>query len=392
MKRTDYDVVVVGAGPAGSIAARTCAQAGLRVLLAEKRQEIGSPVRCAEAVGKDTVAEFIPLDSQWIAADVGHFSLTSSVGDTIHFPPLEATLVLERKIFDRELAHSAADAGADVIVKARAAGFIRNGAGLEGVKLVVQGQPHEIRCKIVIGADGTEAQSTRWAGLKSNPQLKDYYSAAQYLLTDVNVDQNVCQYHLGWSIAPAGYAWVFPKGKNTANVGLVIAVDPKQTRSAIECLNDFVARNFPRSSILSQVVGGIPITNVLPEMTADGYLAVGDAAHQSDPMTAGGITNGMYGGLFAAQVAVEALQQGDTSRKFLKKYEKMWDDKFGADYRRLYRLRHAVFKIPEEKLNSMIKQVSQLDSKNLTLAQMFKIFLKEYPMLVMEALPLLLGK
>ena len=112
-------------------------------------------------------------------------------------------------------------------------------------------------------------------------------------------------------------------------------------------------------------------------MTADGYLAVGDAAHQSDPMTAGGITNGMYGGLFAAQVAVEALRQGDTSRKFLKKYEKMWDDKFGADYRRLYRLRQTVFKIPEEKLNSMIAQVARLDAKDLTLTQTFKIFLKE---------------
>ena len=133
--KTEYDVVVIGAGPAGSIAARTCAQAGLRVLLAEKRQEIGSPVRCAEAAGKDTVAEFIPLDPQWIAAEVDHFSLTSSVRDTIHFPPLESTLVLERKIFDRELAHSAAQAGAEVIVKARAAGFIKNGAGLEGVKL-----------------------------------------------------------------------------------------------------------------------------------------------------------------------------------------------------------------------------------------------------------------
>jgi digeranylgeranylglycerophospholipid reductase len=243
MMRDSYDVVVIGAGPAGSIAARTCAQAGLRVLLAEKRQEIGSPVRCAEAVGKETVAEFIPLDAQWIAADVGHFSLTSSAGDAIHFPPLEATLVLERKIFDRELAHTAAQARADVMVKARAAGFIKNGAGLEGVKLVVQGVPHEVGCKIVVGADGTEAQSTRWAGLKSNPQLKDYYSAAQYLLTDVKVDQSVCQYHLGWSIAPAGYGWVFPKGKNTANVGLVIAVDPKQTRSALDCLNDFVAKN-----------------------------------------------------------------------------------------------------------------------------------------------------
>jgi digeranylgeranylglycerophospholipid reductase len=392
MKRTDYDVVVIGAGPAGSIAARTCAQAGLRVLLAEKRQEIGSPVRCAEAVGKETMAGFFPLDDKWIAAEVDHFSLTNPAGDTIHFPPLEATLVLERKIFDRELAHSAAAAGADVIVKARAAGFSRNSAGLEGVKLMVQGQPHEVRCKLVIGADGTEAQSTRWAGLKSVPQLKDYYSAAQYLLTDVNIDQNVCQYHLGWSIAPAGYAWVFPKGNNTANVGLVIAVDPKQTRSAIDCLNEFVAKKFPQSSILSQVVGGIPISNVLPEMTADNYLAVGDAAHQSDPLTAGGITNGMYGGLFAAQTAIEALRAGDTSRKFLKQYEKVWDDKFGADYRRMYRLRHAIFKIPEEKLNAMIRQVSRLEAKDLTLTQIFKVFLKEYPLLVVDALPLLLGK
>ncbi len=392
MMRESYDVVVIGAGPAGSIAARTCAQAGLRVLLAEKRQEIGSPVRCAEAVGKDTVAEFIAPDDKWIAAEVDHFSLTNSVGDTIHFPPLETTLVLERKIFDRELAHAAANAGADVIVKARAAGFVRNGTGLKGVQLVVQGQPREVQCKIVIGADGTEAQSTRWAGLKSNPQLKDYYSAAQYLLTDVNIDQTVCQYHVGWSLAPAGYAWVFPKGNNTANVGLVIAVDPKQTRSAIDCLNDFVAKNFPQSSILSQVVGGIPISNVLPEMTAAGYLAVGDAAHQSDPLTAGGITNGMHGGLFAAQTAIEALQAGDTSRKFLKKYEKRWDDRFGADYRRMYRMRHTIFKIPEEKLNTMIRHVAELDARGMTLTQTVKVFLRDYPPLIVDAVPLLLGK
>jgi digeranylgeranylglycerophospholipid reductase len=173
---------------------------------------------------------------------------------------------------------------------------------------------------------------------------------------------------------------------------LVIAVDPKHTRPAIDYLNDFVAKNFPQSSILSQVVGGIPISNVLPEMTADGYLAVGDAAHQSDPLTAGGITNGMFGGLFAAQTAIEALQKGDTSRKFLKKYEQLWDDKFGSDYRRLYRLRHAVFKIPEEKLNAIIRQVSQLDDPHPGLGQLFKIFLKEYPLLAVDALPLLLGK
>src|SRR5512135_2800905 len=130
--KTDYDVVVIGAGPAGSIAARTTAQAGLSTLLLEKRQEIGSPVRCGEAVGRETVEKFIPLDSRWIAAEIDTFSVSNPQGDTVVMPPVEHTLVLERKIFDRELAFSAAQAGAEVIVKARATGLIKNERRVEG--------------------------------------------------------------------------------------------------------------------------------------------------------------------------------------------------------------------------------------------------------------------
>ena len=72
-----YDVVVIGAGPAGSIAARTTAQAGLSMLLLEKRQEIGSPVRCGEAVGRETVEKFIPLDPKWIAAEIDASACTT---------------------------------------------------------------------------------------------------------------------------------------------------------------------------------------------------------------------------------------------------------------------------------------------------------------------------
>ncbi len=390
--RNEYDVVVIGAGPAGSIAARTCAQAGLRVLMLEKRQEIGSPVRCGEAAGRETTEKFIPLDPKWIAAEIDTFSVSNPQGDTVVMPPLEYTLVLERKIFDRELARSAAKSGAEVVVKARATGFVKNGAGIEGVKLVVQGRPYEVKTKIVIGADGTEAQSTRWAGLKSVPPLKDYYTAAQYLMTDIDVDPCICQYHIGWSLAPGGYGWVFPKGNKQANIGLVMWVDPKEKKSAIDYLNQFVAERFPGRSILAQVVGGIPITNVLPEMVADGYLAIGDAAHQSDPLTAGGITNGMYGGLFAARVAVEAIARGDTSRKFLKKYEKLWDDEFGKLYRRLHRVRHAVLNIPEEKLSKMIADAARLDSRNMSLKDLFFIVLKSHPQLLLEVAPYFLGQ
>jgi digeranylgeranylglycerophospholipid reductase len=390
--KSEYDVVVIGAGPAGSIAARTTAQAGLSTLLLEKRQEIGSPVRCGEAVGRETTEKFIPLDPKWIAAEVDTYSLVNPQGDCVVLPPLEKTLVLERKIFDRELAHSAANAGAEVIVKARATDLIKDGRGVEGVKFMVRGQPHEVHAKIVIGADGTESQSPRWAGLKSIPQLKDYYTAAQYLMTDIDVNPRVCQYHIGWSIAPGGYCWVFPKGSGQANIGLVMWVDPKEKRTAIDYLNEFAAARWPHSSILAQVVGGIPITDVLPQMVTDGYMAIGDAAHQSDPLTAGGITNGMHGGLFAAEVAIEAIETGDTSAKFLKKYEQRWDAEFGKLYRRLHRIRHSLLGVPEEKMSAMIQAASQMDVQKMSLKDIFLIVLKSYPKLVLDVMPYFLGQ
>jgi digeranylgeranylglycerophospholipid reductase len=392
--KPDYDAVIIGAGPAGSIAARTIAQAGLTTLLVEKRQEIGSPVRCAEAIGRETIEQFlqIQIEPHWVAAEIDAFSLSNPRGDCFVVPPEEHTLVLERKIFDRDLARLAAEAGADVRVKTRVTGLLRNGHGVEGAKLMMQGRPLEVRAKIIIGADGTESQTPRWAGLKSIPQLKDYYSAAQYLMTDIKIDPRICQYHLGWSLAPGGYAWVFPKGNGQANIGLVIAVDPKETKTAIDYLNAFVAARFPQSSILAQVVGGIPITGVISPMVTDGYMAVGDAAHQSDPLTAGGIGPGMVGGFFAGQVAVAAIQAGDVSAKFLQKYEKMWDDRWGKSYRALHRFRHALIKVPEEKVSKMIHDAAQLNGRQMSIKDILMIAMKTQPQLLLEVVPYFLGQ
>ncbi len=386
-----YDLVVIGAGPAGSVAARVAAQASLSTLLIEKRQEIGAPVRCGEAVGRDTVARFIPLAPAWIAAEVDTFSLTNPQGDCVVLPPLEKTLVLERKLFDRELARLAAQAGAHVAVKTRAAGLARLDTGALRVSLVTQGEPCDVQARIVIGADGVEGQSARWAGLKPVPSLRHYYSAAQYLMTGIDIDPRICQYHLGWSIAPAGYAWVFPKGNRIANVGLVMIPRPGDPRTPIEYLDQFITTRFPGCSVLAQIVGGIPITNVLPRMVADGYLAVGDAAHQADPLAGGGITNGMHGGLFAAQTAIEALKCNDTSARFLSQYERRWDAEFGDLYRRLLRVRQAIANIPEERLSRMIAEASRLDTRRLSPRELAGIMLKTQPRLLLDMLPILLG-
>jgi digeranylgeranylglycerophospholipid reductase len=390
--KQEYDVVVIGAGPAGSIAARTAAQGGLSTLLLEKRQEIGAPVRCGEAVGRGTVAKFIALDPRWIAAEISTFSVTSADGACVVLPPLEETLVLERKLFDLDLAHAAGKAGADVIVKARATGFSREEDGHLAVSISWQGEPVCVRSRIVIGADGTEAQSARWAGLDTNPPLRDYYVAAQYLVSGTDIDPHICRYYLGWGIAPSGYAWAFPKGDGKANVGLVMIPSPREHKTALDYLNAFVYDQFPRCSILAQVVGGIPITNVLPRMVTDGYLAVGDAAHQSDPLTAGGITNGMYGGLFAAQVAVDAVRTGDVSAKFLSRYESRWDAEFGKLYRRLYRIRHALYRVPDAKLCQMIARASKLDMHRMTLKDIVALVIAVDPHLLMDVMPYFLGQ
>ena len=135
--RQRYDAVVVGAGPGGSEAAKTLAETGLSVLLLEKRQEIGSPVRCAEGVGCEQLRSFIEPDPLWIAAEVSRAEITTIAGDQKETVSLEggAGYILERRVFDRVLAERAAIAGAQVCVKTAAAGLLMKGSRVCGVRI-----------------------------------------------------------------------------------------------------------------------------------------------------------------------------------------------------------------------------------------------------------------
>ena len=130
--KTKYDVLIVGAGPAGTIAARTAARSGLSVCLVEKRPAVGAPVRCAEGIGKEALQEFIDPDPRWISAEMNGAAVVAPDGTKM---VLESSMaggkvgyILDRKFFDRELAWQAADAGADIRVKTRASAPIMKDA------------------------------------------------------------------------------------------------------------------------------------------------------------------------------------------------------------------------------------------------------------------------
>ena len=185
------DILVIGGGPGGSVAARRCAEAGLRVLMIEKRQEIGAPVRCGEAIGAEGTRPHIELDPKWIDARISRFAFCSAEGAQTVLPS-ELTLIVNRKVFDLELARLAARAGAEVRARTQAEGLLTDAQGnVCGARIRSLGQPEDARARIVIAADGTESQTARWAGLKTVPALADLYVGLQY---------GVCAPPGGWTL------------------------------------------------------------------------------------------------------------------------------------------------------------------------------------------------
>jgi len=344
LPRSRYDVVVVGAGPAGSVAARVAAEHGLSVLLVEKRQEIGSPVRCAEGVGHVPLTEFIAPDPAWISAEIrGAYYCASQDGhaEDVRFDGDERVgYVLERRVFDRVLAEQAVAAGASVAVKTPVSGLLCEDGRVSGVLVEVRGTLQEIDCAVVVGADGVESWVGRWAGLNTRLARRDSMPCAQYLLSGIDVDPGCLQYYVGQDLAPGGYAWIFPKGDGRANVGLGVQSD-WAAAPAFDYLQRFIESKpfLSQGSPVSLILGNAPTAIPTTPLVTHGCVLVGDAARQLDPLTGGGILNAMAAGKIAGEVIADAIAAGDVSAARLWPYEERWQAGLGKRMARNYRIK-----------------------------------------------------
>jgi len=382
-----YDIIVVGAGPAGSIAAKTAAAHGSDVLMIEKRQEIGDPVRCAEGVAKPQIKEHIKPDERWIAAEVKGSRIYAPDGTSVELSEdvsgAEVGYTLERKLFDRALADEAALAGAEVRVKTRATGVIMEDGYVKGITARHLGEEYEIRADIVIGADGIESKIGRWAGIDTTLKPSEIETGAQFLVTDIDIDQDRCEFHLGNTIAPSGYLWVFPKGNRSANIGLAIGGDVcSRGKRPIDLLRNFVEERYPDGRIIELVVGGVPSSGPLEEMVADGLMLVGDAAHQSDPLTGGGIIDAMNAGSIAGEVAAHAASEGDVSKARLQEYEAIWRERHGKRLERSLAVKNRFVTMTDSDLNKLVHSVEGIDFSTMNLFQMLGILVRKNPQML----------
>ncbi|WP_456483877.1 NAD(P)/FAD-dependent oxidoreductase [Methanopyrus kandleri] len=326
----EFDVVVVGAGPAGSVAAWAAAEAGCDVLILERKAEIGVPKQCAEGISVRALEKVgIEPQDEWISAEVERGILSLPGGSK--FEVEVEGYVLERRVFDKWLVVRAVEAGAEVELLAHARRALLEEGRVVGVEYEGEDGVHEVRARIVIAADGIESRIGRTAGLV--PQLEPHQicTCAQYEVVGDRHDPKAFVIHFDPEQIPGGYAWVFPKGENRANVGVGIRGSESSPGMALKTLDELVEG--PLSELVAGTpvevnVGGVPVCGPVERTYGDGILLVGDAARQVNPLTGGGLNAALICGRIAGEVAAEAIEEDDTSASFLKRYQDRWEEEF----------------------------------------------------------------
>jgi digeranylgeranylglycerophospholipid reductase len=230
------------------------------------------------------------------------------------------------------------------------------------VLLSSAGRRWEEEARVVVCCEGEEGSVARSLGLAGHVPPGDLSSGAQYELVGVEIeDPTVLTCWVGRRVAPGGYAWLFPKGDDRANVGVtVLGAGPG---AAFAHLDRFIAARpgLAKGSVLEVNAGTIPVGGPIRRLVADGVMVAGDSARQTNPIHAGGICEALEAGRFAGETAAAAIAAGDWSAKGLASYEERWARGYGRVQARLVRARRAIHALSDPDLDYLVSAVSPRD-------------------------------
>jgi len=379
-----YDVLIVGAGPAGTVTARFAAETGAKVLVIERRQEIGVPVLCGEGISRK-IDDWNVLDGdRWIAGRMDGARIFSPDKTCVTISAEQAGnetgYVVYRDIFDQELARKAAEAGAEILMNTKATGLIKENGKIIGIKAKRFDEELEIKADIIVAADGVESKIGQWAEINTTLKPKDLETCCQYTLTNIDCKDAYCEFYLGKEIAPGGYIWVFPKNKNTANVGIGILASLSESGRAKKLLDKFIEDDprLKKGQAIRFLAGAVPVSNPV-ETVKDNIILIGDAARQVDPITGGGLTHCLEGGKIAGEVIGKAVKEKNFSKEFLIEYENRWKEAFGQKIKRNYLVKEILLDMDDKTFNRLANSLKDTKFDEISTHSLVKEVAKNLP-------------
>jgi len=349
------DVVVIGAGPAGLIAAREAAKRGAKVTVLEEHKEIGIPCHCAGLLSVKGLADIeVPLSTGFVQNKIKGARFHSPSGLSFTVKRKEAVAcVIDRSKFDKFLAQQTTRAGSEIKLKSKAQQINRHNKGV-----MVEGTWGSINASVIIDAEGVGSRLVKAMGLtplKSECLLP----ALQFDLVDVSVDSKYAEIYVGRKIAPGFFAWVIPLADNSARVGL--ACKGANTRKRLE---GFVKSRFSKFDCVSVRPGCIVTCGPIPKTFDDNFLVVGDAAGHVKPTTGGGVILGGISASIAGEVAAKAVKRGLSTSTFLGEYERLWKKGLGREFKVTRFAREVMNRLSDKTVDKIFRIVVDKNFQN----------------------------
>lgn len=334
-----YDVVVVGAGPAGTAAARECARLGLSTLCIEEHGTIGYPVQCAGLLSTAAFGECRLASERSILNRVTGARVITGAGSELLIDAKKTkAVVVDRGTLDREMAEAAADAGAEFRMKTAVYSVKGTSVYARGVNGV-----EEIGFKILIAADGPRSSIARIYGME---RARTFLAGIQ---ADMPGECDTRYVQIFPDASPEFFGWSIPTGQGRIRVGMCGRRD----------MMDRFARFSQRfGSSTSQFVTGTLPLGVMKRTYQERTLFVGDAAGFPKPTSGGGIYTGVRSARHAAAVAADACGEDRYDDTILATYEQRWQEDFGRELELGYRLFGLRQKMSPDDIDALVRALN----------------------------------
>lgn len=351
----DYDAVIVGAGPAGLLAAKKIAEKGFSALILEKDRDLGTRT-CAEAV---SVSAFETAEMPKSASVI-----SNNVDGAMVFPPDETKgirisggsykgHILNKPLFLYALASRAAAAGAELEMRSEVKEILRIEGKPRELAYEQRGEKKRVSFKALIGSDGVGSMVARSCGF--NMEGYEIIPTIQYVMVNCNIpEQGLIRLYMGNEVAPLGYAWVFNKNESVANVGIGVRGKP-----AKGYLDKFVSNHpdfFKGAKVVKEGGGGVPVGGQVSEIVKGNVVLCGDSAGQVIPITGGGIRTSMAAGSIAGSTVAQALEANDMG--LLQSYPEKYGEYWGSRIQKSLRVLRALDKLNDEELNLLATMIN----------------------------------
>ena len=325
-KEFHYDIVIVGAGPAGSSAAYQASKNGFKVALLEKEETVAETVRTSGVTWIQNIKEFkIPEDCY---NPIKNYSFCSPNNEVTISDSIPQAAVLDVRKTYRWLAQQAEEQGTDIFVKTNVKDIIKNEQG--DIAGVIANNPEgdvSFFGKIVIDASGFGSVVCKSMGFVT--QWKRFGAGAEYEVKAENVDPHTWWLMVGQKYSPAGYAWIFPLSKHIVRIGVGIG-KPESSIDPTERLKELMESKEGPIGRLGKITpiefhyGLIPNDGLSRKTVYNNLIMVGDSAGQANPLVLEGIRYAIKFGRVAGRVAADALRSGKTDESALLPYEDNW--------------------------------------------------------------------